>query len=386
MNFIEEIQQNHQQLKKWRHEFHRYPELAFNEKKTAHIITQLLEDFKVDEIATGIGGTGVVAVIRNGEGPSIGIRADMDALPIFEACAHGYASQNPGVMHACGHDGHSTMALGAAQYLAKTRNFKGSVVFIFQPAEEAVTGAPAMINDGLFDRFPMQSIYSMHCWPGTPAGKILVSPGPVMASVNVFQITIKSEGGHAAMPHLTRDPIVAGAGMVSALQTLVSRHTDPVDAVVLSITMFNAGNVQNVIPNRAELQGTVRFINPDIGNWLPERMNRLLEGIAAAHDVSVDIEFKNLCPPTINNRKESLFAKQVATELLGRDMVGEKEHFSMGSDDFCFYLEEVPGAYIYIGNGEQSKGLHHPEFDFNDDALVYGASFYSRLVETALPA
>jgi amidohydrolase len=378
---IPEIKENYQTLRKWRHKIHLNPELSFEEHSTAKFVAELLKSFGCDEVIEGIAGTGVVGILKNGEGPSIGLRADMDALPIDELGTHNYRSKNDGVMHACGHDGHTVMLLGAVQHMAKHRDFSGTIVFIFQPAEEKILGAPAMINDGLMHRFPFDSIYTLHSWPGAPVNSMFVNEGAVMACVNNFDITIKAGGGHAAMPHLSADPIVAGAQIIMALQTLVSRRNDPQEALVISNSVFHGGTVRNVIPSSVTIQGTARYITPEIGQWLPKRMRDIVEGIARVHDVTTDFEFIRQCPPTINSSKEARLAKNVIDELLGTDTQAHKKKVSMGSDDFCFYLEEVPGAYVYIGNGIESKSLHHPEYDFNDEALLIGASFYVRLIQ-----
>ena len=381
INLINEIKSEYNTLRQWRHEFHKHPELSFKENRTAKRIAEILRNIGVDEVHEGIAETGVVGIIRNGEGLGIGLRADMDALPIDENNPHNYRSVNQNVMHACGHDGHIVMLLGAAQYLTKYRNFKGSVVLIFQPAEELVTGAPTMLEDGLLKRFPFHSAYTLHSWPGASPYEMFVNTGPVMASVNNFDIHIKSSGGHAAMPQLSPDPIVSGCDMISALQTLVSRRTDPKNALVLSCTVFNSGNVYNIIPNQATIKGTVRFIEPELKKWIPEKMHQIIEGISRTHDVQSEFSYNTLCPPTYNTEKESEIARSVITKLLGES---KTKDVSMGSDDFCFYLDEVPGAYIYIGNGVDSASLHHCAYDFNDEALVVGASFYVKLVEASL--
>lgn len=385
MKLIKEITDKDQLLKQWRHEIHRHPELAFKEHKTSQLIADILRQIGVDEVHEGIGKTGVVGIIRNGEGPRIGLRADMDALPIIEEGNHSYISETPGIMHACGHDGHVTMLLGAALYLNKTRNFSGTVVCIFQPAEEKIAGAPAMIKDGLLEKFPLDCIYTLHSWPGASTNNLFVNHGTVMASVNDFELTVHGTGGHAAMPHLTTDPIVAGAEMVLALQTLVSRRSDPQDPLVLSVTVFQAGYAMNIIPNEVIIKGTVRYANPELGHWLPKKMRDVLEGLARVHDVSIDLDYRQRCPTTYNSDKETSIAQQVIREMECFAPKGKEKKLSMGSDDFCFYLEEVPGAYVYIGNGEDSMSLHHSEYDFNDNALSVGASFYANLVETIAP-
>lgn len=383
-NLIREIENNYHQIKKWRHDFHKHPELSFDEHRSAKKIVSYLKEMGVDEVHEGIGKTGVVGIIRNGEGPSIGLRGEMDALPIHENSPHAYASTAPNVMHACGHDGHVAMLLGAAHYLAKTRRFKGTVVLIFQPAEELVQGAPAMIQDGLLKRFPFESIYTMHSWPGADYDQLYVNIGEVMASVNNFDITIKSNGGHAAMPQLSPDPILAGCALINSLQSIVSRCAAPKDPIVLSCTAINAGNVYNVIPNKLSIKGTVRFFDDEMKQWIPEKMQEVVDGIARIHNVQIHLDYNNLCPPTFNTKKESMLAREVIQEMLG-EQAGASKAPSMGSDDFCFYLEEVPGAYIFIGNGKNSAGLHHSAYDFNDDSLIVGASFYAKLVEANQP-
>lgn len=375
------LKQNFQKYKHWRHDFHQYPELSYKENLTASKVAEILRSFKLDSVTEKVGGLGVVGVLKNGEGPSIALRADMDALPIKEESPHAYTSAHEGVMHACGHDGHIVMLLAACEYLSKHKPFKGSVVFIFQPAEEAIDGAPMMLKDGLLERFPFESIYTLHSWPGAAPDALFVDEGYVMASVNNFEIAISASGGHAARPQLSADPIVAGCEMVSALQTLVSRKADPMDALVISVTYFQSGFTNNIIPNRAIIRGTARFVTKSIAKWLPDKMRSVVEGVARAHEVSAELSLVNLCPATFNTATESALAGQVIESLYGKRKPGKEQALSMGSDDFCFYLDEVPGAYVYIGNGVDSKGLHHCEYDFNDEAIIHGASFYIKLVE-----
>ncbi len=377
---LKEIKEDIQILKKWRHDFHQHPELSFKETRTAEKVAQYLRDMGVDEVHEGIGNTGVVGVIDNGEGPSIAFRADMDALPIKESAPHNYSSVHDGVMHACGHDGHVVMLLGAAQYLTRHRDFKGRVVLIFQPAEETIQGAPLMLKEGLIERFPFDSIYTLHSWPGAPVDAMFVNQGPVMASVNNFDIEIKCSGGHAAMPQLTGDPIVAGCEMVTNLQSLVSRRNDPQDPLVISCTVIQGGSVYNVIPNELVIKGTARYVSPSVHQWLPNKMRQTVDGIATIHDVTVNFDYRRLCPMTLNSDKEVMLAREVIQEMLGDKAQGQAKAVSMGSDDFCFYLEEVPGAYIYIGNGVDSASLHHSKYDFNDEALPVGAAFYAAMV------
>lgn len=380
MKLIEEIVQQLPQLKRWRHTLHGHPELSFQEHHTGEYLKRELEAMGCDEVYTDIAAPGVVAIIRNGEGPCIGLRCEMDALPIQEIGSHAYTSQQKGVMHACGHDGHMAMLLGATQYLATHKQFKGTVACIFQPSEEPTNGAEAMIEDGLLQRCPMDAIYALHTWPGREIGSLFVSPGPVMSAVQIFQLTIKGDGGHAAMPQKTSDPIVAGAKLISALQTIVSRYSDPCDPLVISTTKFHAGTANNIIPASAEIVGTIRYLNPEIEGWLPGKMRRVVEGIEMAHDVNIDFSLEKTCNVTINSTNEAAFAKQVAIDLVGEHLGGQEKPPSMGSDDFCYFLDEIPGAYIFIGNGTDSKGLHHPQYDFNDEVLPIGASYLAKLV------
>lgn len=374
-------------MKAWRHDIHRHPELAYQEHRTASKVAELLRSFGVDEVIEGVGRTGVVGIIRTGEGPSIGLRADMDALPIHELADREYRSQHEGKMHACGHDGHTTMLLGAARYLAETRAFKGTVVLIFQPAEEGQAGARTMIEDGLFTRFPVDAIYGVHNIPGIPAGTIAVSAGPVMAAADRFRITITGQGGHAAAPHLCRDPLLAGAAVVTAAQSLVARNCPPSETLVLSITEFHGGHAFNVIPDSVQLAGTVRYFRPDIGELAKQRLPQLIEGICAAHGVRAEFTYLPGYPPTINWEEPAAFARKAAEAVFGTDCVQTQQPL-MFAEDFSFYLLEKPGCYGFIGNGESGAlgctGLHNPHYDFNDEILVHGASFFARMAEDAL--
>ena len=375
-------------MEEWRHDIHAHPELAYEEKRTAARVAGLLREFGVDEVVEGVGRTGVVGVLRNGDGPAVGLRADMDALPIVEETGLPYASTRPGVMHACGHDGHTAMLLGAARYLAETRNFSGSVVLVFQPAEEGFAGARAMIEDGLFRRWPVDSIYGVHNMPGLPAGGIALSPGPVMAAADSFKATIRGAGGHGAMPHKATDPVVAAAAAVTALQCLVSREVDPTETLVVSVTRIHGGDAYNVIPDAVELGGTARYFNPEVGRMARARMAALLESTAAAHGAALAaFSWEEGYPPTRNHAAETEFARGVAAEVTGGEPPRQRP--TMGSEDFAFFLEAKPGAYAFVGNGDGDGpgciSVHNPKYDFNDEILPVGASFLARIAETALP-
>ncbi|EKV31492.1 Catalyzes the cleavage of p-aminobenzoyl-glutamate to p-aminobenzoate and glutamate, subunit A [Caenispirillum salinarum AK4] len=390
MPVLNRIADFHDDLVDWRHDIHRHPELAFEEHRTAALVAEKLRGFGFDEVVEGIGGTGVVGVLRQGDGPMIGLRADMDALPIVEAAEdRPHKSVHHGVMHACGHDGHTTMLLGAARYLAETRRFSGTLVFIFQPAEEGRAGARAMIEDGLFDRFPVSAVWGVHNMPGLPAGSVAVSPGPVMAAADRFTITIQGKGAHAAAPHLGRDPVVAGAALVQALQALVSRHCPPHETLVVSVTEFHAGDTFNVLPDAARLGGTVRYFDKQIGEQAIGGMKRMAEGIGAAHGVEVSVDYQYGYPPTVNTAGETEAARAVVADTFGAERVLDQAPV-MFAEDFSFFLQEKPGAYGFIGNGEGSEdlgcvGLHNPRYDFNDDILTTGATFFARLAESQCP-
>ncbi|MCA1941863.1 MAG: M20 family metallopeptidase [Caenispirillum bisanense] len=374
----------------WRHDIHMHPELAFEEHRTAKVVADRLRDFGFDEVVEGIGGTGVVGVLRQGDGPMIGLRADMDALPITETVPdRAHRSRHDGVMHACGHDGHTAMLLGAARYLAETRRFAGTLVFLFQPAEEGRAGARAMIEDGVFDRWPVESVFGVHNLPGLPAGAIAVSAGPVMAAADRFTITVQGKGAHAAAPHLGRDPVVAGAALVQALQQLVSRVCPPHETLVVSVTEFHAGDTFNVIPDTARLGGTVRYFDKALGEETIAGIRRVMDGIAGAHGVTMSLDYQYGYPPTVNSQAEAEAARRVAAETLGADKALPQAPV-MFAEDFSFFLQEKPGAYGFIGNGEGSAelgcvGLHNPRYDFNDEILTAGASFFARLAETLCP-
>lgn len=387
MQIIPEIAARRAALTAIRHDIHAHPELGFEEVRTAGVVAAALEGFGI-EVHRGIGRTGVVGVIRRGSSDRcIGLRADMDALPINEAGEHSHRSTHAGCMHACGHDGHTAMLLGAAEYLAAQGRFDGTVVLIFQPAEEGRGGASAMIADGFFERFPVQQVFGMHNWPGMPLGRFGVTPGPVMASADRFDITITGHGGHAAMPHLTIDPVVAGAALVSALQSVVSRNTDPLDSAVLTVTRFHAGDAYNVIPHTATLCGTTRALKPEVREATWQRLLRVCDGIAAAYKVRIEARLnEGGYPPTVNTADEAALCREVASALVGAGNVDWALPPSMGAEDFSNFLEHRPGCYVWIGNGPGEGGctLHNPRYDFNDENLVLGASYWVRLAEHLL--
>jgi hippurate hydrolase len=375
------------ELTEWRRDLHHNPELSQQETRTARIVAEKLRHWGFDAVEEGVGKTGVVGVLhgRNGPGEAILLRADMDALPMQEESGLEHASATPGVMHACGHDGHTTMLLGAARHLSETRNFDGTVYFCFQPAEEDGTGAKAMIDDGLFDRYPARAVYGMHNWPGMPVGTFGVRPGPVMAAAGIFDIRVRGRGGHGAIPHLARDPIAAGAQIVTALQTIVSRKIDPVQPAVVSVTQFQSGTTFNVIPDEAKICGTVRAFDDDVTRQIGEEMHRVCEKVALAMDVEVRFEIEPEChPATVNDPREAAFAAEVLDGMVGPEDVARDVPPTMGAEDFAYLSQARPGAFIFIGNGD-SAPLHNVAYDFNDEATPIGAAFWSRLVETALP-
>lgn len=372
----------------WRHDFHENPEILYETVRTGAKVAELLESFGLDEVTTGIGQTGVVGVIKgrnSGSGKAIGLRADMDALPIEEITGKSYASKIAGKMHACGHDGHTAMLLGAAKYLAETRNFDGTVIVIFQPAEEGGAGAKAMIDDGLMTRWPIDEVYGMHNFPGMPVGEFAIRKGAIMAATDEFRITVTGRGGHAAKPHETIDPIIVGAQIVSALQTIASRNADPLESVVVSVTTFNAGNAFNVIPQEATLRGTVRTLSPQVRDLAEERMQNIVTSIAAGLGATAKLDFKRGYPVTENHDEQTDFAVSIAEGISGEGKVEKNIAPMMGGEDFSYMLLERPGAFIFAGNGD-SAGLHHPAYDFNDELIPVGCSYWVKLVETALPA
>jgi hippurate hydrolase len=371
----------------WRHDLHAHPELLYDVHRTAAAVAERLQAFGCDEVVTGIGRTGVVGVIK-GNRPganrkTIGLRADMDALPIEEANDLPYRSTVKGRMHACGHDGHTAMLLGAAKYLAETRNFAGNAVVIFQPAEEGGAGGLAMVRDGLMDRFGIDEVYGMHNYPGMPTGAFAIRSGPVMASTDSIVIDIEGVGSHAARPHAGIDPVMVGAQIVNALQTIVSRNVDPVDAAVISICVFQAGDTDNVIPQTARLRGTARSLRPELRELLRKRIAEVVEGTARLHGATVRLDLRRGYPVLSNHAKETAFAAAVAGDIAGSDRVDTDMPPVLGAEDFAYMLEKRPGAFIFVGNGD-SAGLHHPRYNFNDDVIPYGTSYWVRLAETAM--
>lgn len=371
----------------WRRDIHAHPEIMYDLDRTSALVADLLHQFGCDEVVTGLGRTGVVGLVH-GRGRSanraIGLRADMDALPIEEDTGVAYASQTPGRMHACGHDGHTAMLLGAAKHLAATRDFNGSVAFIFQPAEEGGAGAKAMIEDGLFSRFPIDEVYGMHNKPGLPIGQFATRAGAVMASTDRVEIEIEGIGGHAARPQHSIDPVVVGAQIVTALQTIVSRTLDPLASAVVSITNFHAGSAFNVIPQKATLVGTARALDGKVRDRLEARIAELSTLIAQAHGATARVTYERGYPVTCNHAEQTAFAADTAAAITGNDQVDRDLAPMMGAEDFSYMLEQRPGALIFLGNGD-SAGLHHPRYDFADAAIPYGIAYWSKLVERALP-
>lgn len=377
------IAEFHDDMIAWRRDLHAHPETAFEEHRTAAFVADKLASFGV-EVHTGLAGTGVVGTLRNGDGPAIGLRADMDALHMQEANVCSHASLNPGKMHACGHDGHTAMLLGAARYLAETGRFAGTVHFIFQPAEETEGGGRAMVEQGLFRQFPVDAVYGMHNWPGMAAGQFAVRSGPIMAAADTFEITVKGIGAHAAMPHRGIDPIVAASALVSALQTITSRTVDPLDGAVVSVTQFHGGDTWNVIPDEVILRGTARSFRAEVQDRLEASMRRITEGVCLAHGATGDLHYQRRYPATINSATETEISARAAAAIAGESGVERDPAPSMGSEDFSFMLGEKPGCYIWLGNGPGDGGcmLHNPHYDFNDAILPTGASYWVKLVET----
>ncbi len=374
-------------MQAWRHDIHRHPELAFEEQRTAARVAELLTEFGL-EVHTGVGNTGVVGVLRKGSGGRmLGLRADMDALKIQEQNSFEYRSVNDGKMHACGHDGHTAMLLGAAQYLASDGDFDGSVAFIFQPAEEHGDGARAMIADGLFERFPVDSVYAIHNFPSLETGRFAVRAGSIMAAEDNFEITVNGVGHHAAMPHLGKDAIVIGAEIISAMQTLVSRSLDPLDSAVVSFTEFVTNGTVNVVPGQVVLKGDTRSLTIEVQNLLESTMERIVAGICAAHGASYEFSYRRNFIPTINTVAEAKIAASVAGAVVGLENVVGDSRPAMTSEDFGYMLQARPGAYLLLGNGVEGIGgcsLHNPAYDFNDEILCIGADFWVTLVETQL--
>ena len=375
----------------WRQDIHAHPELLYEVHRTAASVAAKLKAFGCDEVVTGIGRTGVVGVIRGRKGggsaktigKTIGLRADMDALPIVEASRVPYASTTPGQMHACGHDGHTAMLLGAARYLAETRNFAGSAVVIFQPAEEGGAGAKAMLDDGMIERFGIGEVYGMHNYPGMPVGRFGVRAGPMMAAADSVTIDIEGVGAHAARPHLGIDTVLVASQIINNIQAIVSRNVDPLKSAVVSITMVRAGNADNVIPQTVQLRGTARSLEAGVRDLLERRLHQVVEGTAAAFGAKAKLNYRRGYPVLVNHEQQSDFAASVAAEIVGAAQVNTALPPMMGAEDFSFMLNARPGAFIWVGNGE-SAGLHHPAYNFNDDVIPVGTSYWVKLVETAL--
>ncbi len=375
----------HDEMTGWRRDIHSHPETAFEEYRTAEFIADKLASFGI-KVDRGLAGTGVVGTIegkRPGTG-AIGLRADIDALDITEMTNKPYSSKNPGKMHACGHDGHTTMLLGAAKYLAETRDFSGKAYVIFQPAEENEGGGRVMVEEGLFDKYPMQGVYGMHNWPGMPLGEVGVKVGPMMASYDIFDITVTGRGAHGAMPHQGNDPIVIAAHLVTQLQSIASRAVDPLEAVVVSVTQFHGGDAYNVIPAEVRLAGTVRSFKPEVQDLAEASVKRIAKGVAGAHDAEIEVRYERRYPTTVNAEAETHHAAKVAAKVVGEANVQHDVAPVMGSEDFAYMLQEKPGSYIWMGAGEDCANLHSPHFDFNDDLLPIGASYWAALVEETL--
>lgn len=391
MPIINRIAEFHPEIAVWRHDLHAHPELLYDVHRTAATVADKLKTFGCDEIMTGIGRTGVVGVIRGrkpaggGRARVIGLRADMDALPIEEANELPYKSTISGKMHACGHDGHTAMLLGAAKYLAETRNFGGTAIVIFQPAEEGGAGGKAMVSDGMMERFSIEEVYGMHNYPGLPVGEFAIRQGPIMAAADRVTIEIEGKGGHAARPHYAIDSVLVAAQIINQIQSVVSRNVDPLESAVVSICMVQAGNTDNVIPQTALLRGTARSLNPQVQDLIEARLHEVVEGTAKAYGATAKLTYRRDYPVTRNHADQTDFAAAIAEEIVGKDRVDTDVAPVMGAEDFSFMLNARPGAFIFVGNGD-SAGLHHPRYNFNDDVIPIGSSYWVKLVEAALAA
>ncbi|HEV7983903.1 MAG TPA: M20 aminoacylase family protein [Xanthobacteraceae bacterium] len=387
MPIVNRVADLHAEIAAWRHDLHAHPELLYEVHRTAASVADKLQAFGCDEVVAGIGRTGVVGVIKGnragGVRKVIGLRADMDALPLQEANELPYKSTVPGKMHACGHDGHTAMLLGAAKYLAETRNFAGTAVVIFQPAEEGGAGGLAMVKDGLMDRFGIEEVYGMHNFPGLPVGEFSIRSGAIMASTDNLTIEIEGVGGHAARPHFAVDPVLVGAQIVNNIQSIVSRNIDPLDAAVVSICVFQAGHADNVIPQTARLRGTARSLRPEVRDALGKRLHEVVEATAKVHGATAKLNLRRGYPVLRNHERETAFAASIAGEIAGTEHVDTDMAPVMGAEDFSYMLEARPGAFIFVGNGD-TAGLHHQSYDFNDDIIPIGTSYWVRLVETAM--
>ena len=387
MSVKQEIEQDQQLLTEWRRDLHAHPEIAFEEHRTSSFVAERLESFGI-EVHRGLAKTGVVGQLKAGSGNrAIALRADMDALPMDEHNAFDHRSEVPGMMHACGHDGHTTMLLGAAKYLAETKGFDGTVYFIFQPAEEAEGGGEVMVKEGLFEQFPAEAVFGLHNWPGMPAGKFGIAAGPMMAAFDTFDLKIAGKGSHGAMPHQGVDAIVTASQVVTALQTIASRNTDPLDAVVVSVTQFHGGDAYNIIPDSVMLRGTVRTFKDSVREDIEPAMRRIANGICEAAGAAMELDYHWRYPSTVNHAEETELAATAAAAVVGVDNIERHPMPSMGSEDFAYMLRERPGCYVWLGNGPTEGGcmLHNPGYDFNDDILPVGASYWATLVEQILP-
>ena len=383
MPVINRVAEFQDEIATWRRDFHQNPELQYDVHRTAGKVADLLRSFGVDEVVEGIGRTGVVGVIKGrGPGKTVGLRADMDALPITERTDAPYVSRNVGKMHACGHDGHTAMLLGAAKYLAETRNFDGTAIVIFQPAEEGGAGGKAMIEDGLMDRFGIQEVYGMHNMPGIPAGTFGIRAGGIMAATDEFNVVIEGVGGHAAKPHTAVDPVLTTANVIVALQSIVARNIDPMRSAVLSVTMLAAGDAFNVIPRNVKMTGTIRTHSEEIRDFMEKRFREVVTSVCGAFGCTADIHYRRGYPVTVNSADETDYAAAIATEIAGAERVNANVDASMGGEDFSYMLQARPGAYIFLGNGDTSD-LHTDTYDFNDEIIPVGVSYWVRLVEGA---
>ncbi|MDH3235000.1 MAG: M20 family metallopeptidase [Alphaproteobacteria bacterium] len=388
MPVIDGVKKLKKEMTAWRRDLHAHPELGFKEERTADIVADKLTSFGIP-IHRGLATTGVIGTLSRGTSKrAIALRADMDALPLQEKNSFAHKSKHDGKMHACGHDGHTAMLLGAAKYIADRGDFDGTVHFIFQPAEEGGGGGRVMVRDGLFSKFPCDGVYGMHNWPGMEAGTIGVRAGPMLASADFFRITVTGTGGHGAMPHLANDPVVVGAEMVTALQTIASRSADPVEAVVVSVTQFHAGTAGNVIPDEAKLSGTCRTLSSEARDLVEERVRRIVKGVAEAHGVKADVGYHRGYPVLVNSVEETERARMAAATVVGADNVVVDPPPEMGAEDFAYMLQAKPGSYVWLGNGGAAGGclLHNPNYDFNDDVAPIGASYWVSLVEQELAA
>ena len=388
MNLLPEIAALETDMRAWRHHIHADPETAFEETATSAFVADKLRAFGL-QVHTGLAGTGVVGVLRHGQSEeAVGLRADLDALPIHEKSGVAHASKTQGKMHACGHDGHTTMLLGAARAMAMRKRFDGTAYFIFQPAEENEGGGRVMVQEGLFERFPMKAVYGMHNWPELAVGKIALRDGPLMGAYDIFEIVATGRGGHAAMPHLGRDPMPFAAHVINALQTIVARNIHPLEAGVVSVTQVHGGDTWNVIPQEVVLRGTVRSFRPEIQDLIERRIGEIVAGLASTFDMTATLRYERRYPATINTKQETAHALAAASAVVGADNVDTNPTPSMGSEDFAFMLQEKSGCYVWLGGGRGpgTPNLHNPHYDFNDEALAIGASYWVTLAEAQLPA